>query len=89
MVVLLGILVGAELDWDGVGLKGVLGLDADEEGASAPGGNALAREVGRLEATGEGSLQLKMVEYFLEGVQFFSLLIPKQRSYICNRFPNT
>ena len=59
MVVLLGILVGAVLDGDGVGLQRVLGLDADEEGASTSRGNALAREEGGLEAAGESALQLK------------------------------
>lgn len=60
MVVLLGILVGAELDGDGVGLQCVLGLDADEEGAATSGGNTLPWEVGGLEAASEGSLELKL-----------------------------
>ncbi len=58
MVVLLGILVGAVLDRDGVCLQGVLGLDADEEGTSTSCGNALARKEGRLETAGESALQL-------------------------------
>ena len=59
MVMLLGILVGAVLYGDGVSLQRVLGLDADEEGASTSGGNTLAREEGGLEAAGESALQLK------------------------------
>jgi hypothetical protein len=61
MVMLLGVLGGAELHRDGVGLQGVLGLDADEEGAAAAGGHALAGEEGRLEAAGERALQLKSI----------------------------
>ncbi len=59
MVVLLGVLVGAKLDGNGVGFEGILGLDADEEGAAASGGDALAGEVGRLEAASESALKLE------------------------------
>lgn len=61
MVMLLGVLVSAELNRDGVGLKGVLSLDAHEEGATASGGNALARKEGGLEAASEGTLELEKV----------------------------
>ncbi len=55
----LRILVGAVLDWDGVCLQGVIGLDADEEGTTATGGHTLAGEEGGLEAAGESAFQLK------------------------------
>ena len=59
MVMSLWILVGAVLDGNGVGFEGVLRLDADQQGAAAAGGHALAREEGGLEAAGEGAFQLE------------------------------
>ena len=58
MMVNLGILIGAVLDRDGVGLQRVLGLDSDEQRRSTSRGNQLSREEGGLEAASKSSLQL-------------------------------
>ena len=64
MVMLLGVLVCAELNRNGVSLQGVLSLDADEKGASTPGGNTLPWEMDRLEAASESTFELKWMNVF-------------------------